>query len=206
MTGAPLRVALAIAPGADLARTLVERAAGDVPPANVLMVDPWDVTELVRRGGVDAGVLPKHVLDERSPRLFEVLDLGIGRETLVHAAGESKRDAGGRLRVATRYVRLATAHFAAASRQVVTLEMREAELAVTLGMADGAVLPVASGATRTPSGLAVLEPVMESSLRVIVGGAGRAVRGEELRRWLGELSAARDERTTPAAAPDEEVS
>jgi ATP phosphoribosyltransferase len=76
--------------------------------------------------------------------------------------------------------------------------MREAELAVTLGLADGAVLTVAHGATHTPAGLDVVEPILESSLRVVVGGAGRAVRGETLRSWLEALRAVRDE---AAAAP-----
>ena len=190
MTGAALKVALADAPGADLAATMAERASSVAAQADLLTVDPWDVTELVRHGGVDAGVVPKHVLDERAPQLFEVLDLGVGRETLAYATAQP---AGERPRVATRHVRLTQAYFAFASRQVSVLEMTEAELAVTLGLADAAVLPVTAGATQTPAGLSVLEPVMESSLRVVVGGASRAVKGEVLRGWLEALRAARDE-------------
>jgi ATP phosphoribosyltransferase len=198
MTHAPLKVALARAPGADLARGLCERASSAAMSADLLSVDPWAVTELVRHGGVDAGVVPKHVLAERSPQVFEVLDLGAGRELLVYAVVAQPAHERARLQVATRHPHLTQAHFAAAARQVDVLKMTEAELAVTLGLADGAVVPVAAGATHTPAGLDVIETIMESSLRVVVGGARRAVRGGDLRGWLEALRSARDE---AAAAP-----
>lgn len=196
MSEAALKVAVAAAPAAQAAAELV-RAAGR--PVELVIADPWDVAELVRRGGADAGVVPKHVLDERSPDLFQVLDLGCGRETLVYAAARPEAADRDTPRVATRHVRLTRAHFAATRRQVRTIALEDPEVAVTLGSADGAVMPVPDGATQTEAGLRVLRPIMSSSLRVVVSGSSRVLRGALLNSWLEALLAVRGE-ANPCAA------
>src|SRR5215510_11758576 len=84
----------------------------------LLIVRASDVPTYVQHGAADLGVAGKDVLLEHGGEgLYQPLDLGIGRCTMVVAArrdfdyaGAVKR--GGRLKVATKYVTTAREHFA----------------------------------------------------------------------------------------------
>src|SRR6266568_594958 len=88
------------------------------PDVRFVIVRPSDVPTYVEYGAADLGVAGKDVLLEHGGEgLYQPIDLGIGRCTLVVAAprgfdyaGAVKR--GARLRVATKYVTTAREHFA----------------------------------------------------------------------------------------------
>jgi ATP phosphoribosyltransferase len=182
-------------PGVEGLRPGVLSVSGS-PGVEILLADPWDVPVLVERGAADAGVAPKHVLAELRPDLFEVLDLQMGEERLVHVAAASARPpaSGRRLRLATAHPRLTRAHFERTGVQVETLALRSAaELAAALGAADGAValLPPGESETTVPGArpaaagaqamvLSVQAEVLRSSARLIVNRSARAVRAAEV--------------------------
>ena len=88
--------------------------------AGIVTMRPSDVPTYVEHGAADIGVTGKDVLLEQPEReVYELLDLGYGRCEMVVAArrgddalGESLRRLG-RVRVATKYPRIAARHFAA---------------------------------------------------------------------------------------------
>ena len=92
--------------------------------AGVVTMRPSDVPTYVEHGAADIGVTGKDVLLEQPEHeVYELLDLGFGRCEMVVAArrgddalGESLRRLG-RVRVATKYPRIAARHFAETGRQ-----------------------------------------------------------------------------------------
>src|SRR5204862_2189413 len=109
--------------------------------------------------------------------LYQPLDLGIGRCRLVVAtrrdydwARSVKR--GGRIRVATKYVRTAREHFAAKGVHVDLIELYGSmELAPLAGLADAIVDLVATGRTLRDNGLVAVEEIVPVSARLIVNQA-----------------------------------
>ena len=87
--------------------------------AGIVTMRPSDVPTYVEHGAADIGVTGKDVLLEQPEReVYELLDLGFGRCEMVVAArrgddalGEALRRLG-RVRVATKYPRIAEEHFA----------------------------------------------------------------------------------------------
>src|SRR5204863_8878645 len=94
------------------------------PEAGLVTMRPSDVPTYVEHGAADIGITGKDVLLEQSEReVYELLDLGFGHCRMVVAAregddalGESLRRLG-RVRVATKYPRIAARHFADDGRQ-----------------------------------------------------------------------------------------
>ena len=71
--------------------------------ASFILVKPSDVTVYVERGAADLGVVGKDVLMEKSPDVYEILDLGVGKCRMAVAAKNGWRDDPSQpLRVATK--------------------------------------------------------------------------------------------------------
>ena len=89
----------------------------------MLTVRPSDVPTYVEHGAADLGITGKDVLlEQREREVYELVDLGYGRCRMIVAApagadplGEPLRRRGV-VRVATKYPRIATEHFAATGR------------------------------------------------------------------------------------------
>ena len=83
--------------------------------AGIVTMRPCDVPTYVEHGSADMGITGKDVLLEQSHRnVYELLDLGFGRCRMVVAApeggdpiGELRCGASGRVRIATKYPRIA---------------------------------------------------------------------------------------------------
>ena len=91
---------------------------------------PSDVPTYVEHGSADIGITGKDVLLEQSQRkVYELLDLGYGRCEMVVAAPDRGDPIGdalrrlGRVRIATKYPRVAAEHFAATGRQAEIVEV-----------------------------------------------------------------------------------
>jgi ATP phosphoribosyltransferase len=172
--------------------------AGDV---TWLLAPGADVLEACCRGALDAGVAGKDLLLELAPQVHELLDLRVGRDVLVHASREETPETPrrGRLRVATRYPRVARRYFAVTGRQVELVAFSATALAPCLGMADGVVelrsrlvSCEASAGSGRPSGLFVREEVAACSARLVVGRAARALGGTGLADLHDRLRASRE--------------
>jgi ATP phosphoribosyltransferase len=141
----------------------------------IVTMRPSDVPTYVEHGAADIGITGKDVLLEQSEReVYELLDLGFGRCCMVVAApaandalSESLRRLG-RVRIATKYPRIAAQHFADTGRQAEIVEVKgSVELAPLTGLVDGIVDLTATGHTLAENDLEVLEEIQECTARLI---------------------------------------
>ena len=164
-----------------------------------LFVKPSDVPVYVEHGIADCGVVGRDVLLESDSDLLQPLDLRIGFCRVAVASRAGKRlPVTGALRIATKYPRIAAAHFGARGTPVEIIQLAgSVELAPVLGLADCIVDLVETGRTLSENGLEVAEVITESSARLVVNRASYqlkagAVAGliESLSRGLGKGVAA----------------
>ena len=138
----------------------------------IITMRPSDVPTYVEAGAADLGITGKDVLmeqaDSASPgagrEVYELLDLGYGRCTMVLAskagpdpAAEALRRLGV-MRVATKYPRIAARHLEETGRQAEIVEVKgSVELAPLTGLAEAIVDLTATGTTLRENGLVVRE-------------------------------------------------
>jgi ATP phosphoribosyltransferase len=155
-----------------------------------LFVKDMDVPTYVEYGVADCGVAGRDVLLESGSDVYEPLDLGFGRCRLVVARRRGGPDPRGAssLRVATKYPKVAAAHFQqhGLSVEVVTLA-GSVELAPGLGLADCIVDVVETGRTLAENGLEVVEDVAASSARFVVNRASYHSRRDDVSRLVDAL-------------------
>ena len=158
-----------------------------------LFVKDMDVPTYVEYGVADCGIAGRDVLLETGSDVYEPLDLGFGRCRLVVArprgGGRSARSSS--LRVATKYPRVAAAHFLERGVSVEVVRLAgSVELAPALGLADCIVDVVETGRTLAENGLEAVEDVAASSARLIVNRASYHARRDEVAALLARLRAA----------------
>lgn len=157
-----------------------------------IFVKPADVPVYVEHGIADCGVVGRDVLLESEADLLLPLDLGIARCRLVVAAAdpEAMTNVQGMIRVATKYSRIARAHFGARGIPVEIIQLSgSVELAPALGLADMIVDLVETGRTLRENGLTVVEEIGESTGRLVVNRASYQLKAEEVSRLLSALQA-----------------
>jgi ATP phosphoribosyltransferase len=156
--------------------------------AGIVTMRPSDVPTYVAHGAADIGITGKDVLLESPDReVYELLDLGYGRcEMVVAAPGdgsameESLRRLG-RVRIATKYTRIAAEHFARRGRQVELVAVKgSVELAPLTGMVDGIVDLTATGKTLAENGLEVVEEIVTCTARLIANPVAHKLKAAEI--------------------------
>ena len=154
-----------------------------------VFVKPSDVPVYVEHGIADCGVVGRDVLLETEADVLQPLDLKISRCRIAVAAREGFRAArAGVLHVATKYPRIAAAHFGAKGVPVEIIGLSgSVELAPVLGLADCIVDLVETGRTLAENGLVVAETVAESSGRLVVNRASHQLKAEEVARTVESL-------------------
>ncbi len=157
-----------------------------------VFVKPADVPVYVEHGIADCGVVGRDVLLESEADVLQPLDLKINRCRIAVAALEGVRsDRPGVLHVATKYPRVAAAHFGARGVPVEIIELSgSVELAAVLGLADCIVDLVETGRTLAENGLRVVEEITESTGRLVVNRASYQLKAGEvgpLIRGLGRV-------------------
>jgi ATP phosphoribosyltransferase len=154
----------------------------------VVTMRPSDVPTYVEHGSADIGITGKDVLLEQSERkVYELVDLGYGRCEMVVAApdnGDSIGDALsrlGRVRIATKYPRVAAEHFAATGRQAEIVEVKgSVELAPLTGLVDGIVDLTATGKTLAENNLKIVESIATSTARLIANPVAHKLKAVEI--------------------------
>jgi len=148
------------------------------PDVRVVIVRASDVPTYVQYGAADLGIAGKDVLIEHGGAgLYQPLDLKIARCRMCVAtpAGFDYAAAvrrGARLRVATKYINTARAHFAAKGVHVDLIKLYGSmELAPLAGLADAIVDLVSSGGTLKANNLVEVEDIMPISSRLVVNQA-----------------------------------
>ncbi len=180
-------------PGASRKLFISTSAAG----VSLVILRATDVPTYVQYGAADLGIAGKDVLLEHGGEgLYQPLDLGIGRCRLVVATRRAYDWArsvqrGGRIRVATKYVRTAREHFAAKGMHVDLIKLYGSmELAPLAGLADAIVDLVSTGRTLHDNDLVAVEEIMPISARLIVNPGALKLKRELAKPLLDALAAA----------------
>jgi ATP phosphoribosyltransferase len=177
----------------------------------VITMRPSDVPTYVEAGAADLGITGKDVLSELSlgqhaigapagvagREVYELLDLGYGRCTMVLAsiAGEPDPAAEalrrlGVMRVATKYPRIAARHFEETGRQAEIVEVKgSVELAPLTGLVEAIVDLTATGTTLQENNLQVREQIFECTARLIANPVAHKLKAAAIDDLLERLRA-----------------
>lgn len=167
------------------------------PDMRIVLVRASDVPTYVQHGGADLGVVGLDTLLEHGGEgLYRPLDLGIARCRMSVAAPldfdyEHAARQGSRIRVATKFTRIARDHFADKGVHVDLIKLYGSmELAPLTGLADAIVDLVASGGTLKANALAEVEVIMNISARLVVNKAASKLNRAPIRALVDALGAA----------------
>ena len=145
--------------GADT-RSLVRTS--DDGATRFLLLKPDDVPTYVEYGAADLGVSGRDVLLERAYDLYQPVDLGIGRCRMVVAVPDALTEIPVVPRVATKYARIASEHFARSGVQADIIYVQgSVELGPLVGLSDLIVDLVETGSTLKENGLVEREVICE---------------------------------------------
>jgi ATP phosphoribosyltransferase len=170
----------------------------------LITMRPSDVPTYVSAGAADIGVTGKDVLMEQAgaPRgtgrdVYELRDLGFGRCQMVVAsvAGPDRMDEAlrrlGVIRIATKYPRIATAHFEATGRQAEIIEVKgSVELAPLTGLVEAIVDLTATGTTLRENNLVIRETIAECTARLIANPVAHKLKAAAIDELLERSGAA----------------
>ena len=158
----------------------------------LLILRGSDVPTYVQFGKADMGIAGKDgLLEHQGDGYYEPLDLGIAKCKLMTAAPVGYKAGVGRLRVATKFTRVAREYYAQQGRQIDLIKLYGAmELAPVMDLADEIVDIVDTGSTLKANGLEARETIAEISSRVIVNKAAMKTKYPVIKDILSALEKA----------------
>jgi len=163
----------------------------------LIIVRATDVPTYVEYGAADIGITGKDILDEyMGEGLYQPIDLNIGRCKMMVAAKEDfdylgAIQKGVRLKVATKYVKVAKEHFAKKGMHIDLIKLYGSmELAPLVGLADVIVDLVSTGKTLKANNLVAVEDISDISSRLIINQASLKLKRELLQPILGQFEKA----------------
>jgi ATP phosphoribosyltransferase len=148
-----------------------------------------DIPTYVEYGAADIGVVGKDTILEEGRKLYEVLDLGIGKCRMCVAGPSSARELlnhGGLIRVATKYPNIAKDYFYNKKHQTVEIIKLNGsiELAPIVGLSEVIVDIVETGSTLRENGLEVLEEIASLSARMVVNEVSMKMEHERIQKMI----------------------
>lgn len=151
-----------------------------------------DVPTYVEMGAADIGVVGKDTILEEGRKLYEVLDLDVGKCRMCVAGPESARQKlndGSLIRVASKYPRIAKDYFYNTKHQTVEIIKLNGsvELAPIVGLAEVIVDIVETGSTLKENGLQVLEEICPLSARMVVNEVSMKMEHERITKLARAL-------------------
>ena len=151
-----------------------------------------DVPTYVEMGAADIGVVGKDTILEAGRKLYEVLDLNVGKCRMCVAGPESAREKlndGSLIRVASKYPRIAKDYFYNTKHQTVEIIKLNGsvELAPIVGLSEVIVDIVETGSTLKENGLKVLEEICPLSARVVVNEVSMKMEHERITKLVKDL-------------------
>ena len=143
------------------------------PGVDYIIVRPSDAPIFVETGAADCGICGEDSLLETETDVVELVDLRFGacRFIVAEPEGAAERTAEhyrqlGSIRVATKYPRIARAHFARRGTQVEIVELHgNIELGPLTGMSECIVDITATGTTLRENNLVITDEVLSSTAR-----------------------------------------
>ncbi|MGQ9622362.1 MAG: ATP phosphoribosyltransferase [Candidatus Caldatribacteriaceae bacterium] len=161
-------------------------------PWRIILSHPKDVATYVEYGAADLGLVGKDILLERENEVYELLDLGIGKCTMVLAGPEGttrgdllKQE---RIRIATKYPHFTRRYLQekGVNADVVAL-YGSIELAPAIGIADAIVDLVSTGKTLRENRLHVLEEIAPISTRLVVNRVSIKTKTQAIEAFVKNL-------------------
>jgi ATP phosphoribosyltransferase len=168
------------------------------PGIKLVIIRAADVPTFVEFGAADLGVAGKDVLMEHDGDLFELLDLGIARCRLMVAepadmAANDDPASWTRLRIATKYVKIARRFFAAKGIQTEIIKLYGSmELAPLVGLADRIVDLVDTGNTMRANNLVEVEHIADISSWLVGNTASMKLKHDRMQSTVAAIAAALD--------------
>ncbi|MDG1693927.1 MAG: ATP phosphoribosyltransferase [Porticoccaceae bacterium] len=158
----------------------------------LLILRGSDVPTYVQFGKADIGIAGKDgLLEHQGDGYYEPVDLGIAKCRLMTAAPVGYQRDVGRLRVATKYTKVAREYYAQQGRQIDLIKLYGAmELAPVMDLADEIVDIVDTGNTLKANGLEAREMIANISSRVIVNKAAMKTKFPVIKQILTALEEA----------------
>ncbi|MGO8906240.1 MAG: ATP phosphoribosyltransferase [Solirubrobacteraceae bacterium] len=168
----------------------------------VITMRPSDVPTYVEAGAADLGVTGKDVLLEQEAQrpgeggreVYELLDLGFGRCTMVLASKAGPDPALqalrrlGVMRVATKYPRIAARYLEETGRQAEIVEVKgSVELAPLTGMVEAIIDLTATGTTLRENNLVVREEIFVCTARLIANPVAHKLKAAPIDDLLERL-------------------
>lgn len=158
------------------------------------LAKPSDVPTYVEYGAADIGIVGKDTILEEGRKLFEVVDLGIGKCTMCVAGPESAKELLHHrelIRVATKYPNIAKDYFYNKKHQTVEIIKLNGsiELAPIVGLSEVIVDIVETGSTLRENGLSVLEEICPLSARMVVNQVSMKMENERITKLIKDLKA-----------------
>ncbi|MFZ2726838.1 MAG: ATP phosphoribosyltransferase [Methylococcaceae bacterium] len=159
------------------------------PDVQLVIIRATDVPTFVEYGAADLGIAGKDVLLEHGAQsLYEPLDLNIACCRLMTAAHKDAPPITGRVRVATKYVKIAQDYFASQGIQAEIIKLYGSmELAPLVGLADCIVDLVDTGNTLRANNLEPRELIMNISSRLVVNKAAMKMKHAAISTLLNQL-------------------
>ncbi len=151
----------------------------------VFLAKAADVPTFVEYGAADIGVAGKDTILEEGRKLYEVIDLGLGKCKMC-VAGPKKAlnllSHGELIRVATKYPHIAKDYFYNRKGQTVEIIKLNGsvELAPLVGLSEVIVDIVETGSTLRENGLVVLEDICDLSARMVVNQVSMKMEHERI--------------------------
>ena len=151
-----------------------------------------DVPTYVDYGAADIGISGKDIILEEGRKLYEVLDLGIGKCKMCVCGPESAKEClkhHEMIRVATKYPNIAKDYFYNKKHQTVDIIKLNGsiELAPIVGLSEVIVDIVETGATLRENGLNILEEICPLSARVVVNQVSMKMENERISEIINGL-------------------
>ena len=151
-----------------------------------------DVPTYVEYGAADIGVVGRDTILEEDKKIYEVMDLDIGKCRMCVAGPESAREllnSGQMIRVATKYPKIAKDYFFNKQHQTVEIIKLNGsiELAPIVGLSEVIVDIVETGATLRENGLEVLEEILPLSARMVVNQVSMKMEHERIAAIIEKL-------------------
>jgi ATP phosphoribosyltransferase len=155
----------------------------------LVIIRATDVPTFVEYGAADLGIAGKDVLIEHgADALYEPLDLGIARCRLMTATRKDAPPITGRVRVATKFVKIAQRYFASLGIQAEIIKLYGSmELAPLVGLADCIVDLVDTGNTLKANDMEPRDLIMNISSRLVVNKAAMKMKNAAIAELLGHF-------------------
>lgn len=188
----PLLARAGIEPAEDISASRKLIFDTNLPNVQLIVLRGTDVPTYVKLGTADLGVSGKDMLLEQGAEgLYEPLDLGISRCRLMTAGMVDASPKAGRIRVATKFVNVASRYYAQKGQQVELIKLYGAmELAPLIGLADEIVDIVDTGNTLRANGMKPQELIADISSRIVVNRSAMKRKHATIQALLDRLELA----------------